>query len=215
MKTATKTKPKELTFEEKLKRWKERDLSWSQLSSFEYDPDQWYRRYFEKEEQHETAEMVFGKVIGERCAKDPKFLPFIKRHDISEHPFRVVFDKIRLVGYADFFCSLTQKKLQELKTGVKKWDQKRADEHGQIDMYLLMHFITTKIKPEDMEIELIWLPTQRAEDGDFNVDIKFVEPIEEHYKIFKTKRTMSDILNFGSRIRSTYKAMEAYARSRA
>lgn len=210
-----KTKTKELSFNDKLKRWKERDLSWSQISSFEYDPDQWYRRYFEREEQFETAEMAFGKVIGERMANDPTFLPFIKRLDISEHPFRVVFDKIRMVGYADFFCSKTGKKIQELKTGVKAWDQKRADEHGQIDMYLLMHFITTKTKPEDVEIELIWLPTERAENGDFQIDIKFVEPIEENYKIFKTKRTMADILNFGSRIRRVYKEMEAYARHRA
>jgi len=206
MKTATKTK---LTFEQKLKRWKERDLSWSQLSSFEYDPDQWYRRYFEKEEQHETAEMVFGKVIGERLASDPNFLPEVPRLSKFEHKFRVVYDGITLVGYADGFCNKTKKKLIEYKTGVKKWDQKRADEHGQIDAYLLMHYITTKIKPEEVECHLVWLPTERKEYGDFNVDIKLIEPATP--KIFKTKRTMADILNFASRIKRTYKEMEKYA----
>jgi len=189
-------------------RWKERPFSWSQISSYEYDPEQWYKRYVLKEETHETAEMKFGKMIGEKVANDPKYLPFIKRLNVSEHPFSVMFGKIPLVGYGDFYCSITRKKLQELKTGVKEWTQKRADEHGQIDMYLLMHFITEKIKPEDVECELIWLPTKRAEGGDFNVNITLVEPVEKHHKIFKTKRTMADILTFGARINRTYKEME-------
>lgn len=204
-----KTKPKELTFEDKLKRWKARDLSWSQISSFEYDPDQWYRRYFEKEEQYETEEMKFGKEIGERLASDPKFLPEVPRLSKFEHGFRVVFDGITLVGYADSFCDKTNKKVIEYKTGVKKWDQKRADEHGQIDAYLLMHFITTKIKPEEVECQLVWLPTERREDGDFKVTIKLVEPVTP--RIFKTKRTMADVLNFAARIKRVYKEMEKYA----
>ena len=177
-----------------IKRWKERQFSWSQLSSWEYDHEQWFNRYVLKEEQYTSAEMEFGKTIGDKVAKDPKYLPFIKRLDTSEHPFKVMFGKIPLVGYGDFFCSKTRRKLQELKTGVKEWNQKRADEHGQIDMYLLMHFITEKIKPEKMECELIWLPTKRVEGGDFHVKITLVEPVKKHYKVFKTKRTMADIL---------------------
>lgn len=209
MKT-TKTKPQELTFKEKMARWRARDLSWSQISSFEYDPDQWYRRYFEKEEQFETEEMKFGKEIGEKLANDPEFLPEVPRHSKFEHGFRVMFDGIPLVGYADSFCSITKKKLLEYKTGVKAWDQKRADEHGQIDMYLLMHYITEKIKPEEVKCEIVWLPTERKEDGDFQVTIKLVEPIVP--QAFKTKRTMADILRFGARIKQVYKEMELYAK---
>lgn len=216
-KTITAKKPKvdlELTFEQKLARWKKRDLSWSQLSSFEYDPDQWYRRYFEKEEQHETEEMRFGKIIGERLAADPTFLPEVPRLKKFEHGFKVMFGKIPLVGYADSFCTTTKKKLLEYKTGVKAWDKKRADDHGQIDMYLLMHFITERIKPEDVECRIVWLPTERREDGDFKVSIKLKEPVKDHMQIFKTKRTMQDILNFGARINRVYKEMEEYAKGR-
>lgn len=201
-------------FQSKLKVWQLRPFSWSQITSFEYDPEQWFKRYFLKEEQHETEEMRFGKMIGERMANDRKFLPFIKRLDVAEHEFNVMFGKIPLVGYGDFFCSVTRKKLQELKTGVKKWDQKRADEHGQIDMYLLMHYITEKIRPEEVDCELIWLPTTRKEGGDFEVTIQLVEPIKDNYKIFKTKRTMQDVLNFGARLNRVYNQMQDYAKSK-
>lgn len=200
-----------MLFQERLNKWKARPFSWSQLSSFEYDPKQWYNRYFLGEETYETEEMKFGKIIGEKLASDPTFLPDVPRLSKFEHGFKVMFGQIPLVGYADSFCSITKKKLKEYKTGVKAWDQKRVDEHGQIDMYLLMHFITEKIKPEEVECELIWLPTKRSESGDFKVSIEFVEPCIP--RIFKTKRTMANILKFGARISKTYKEMEAYAQA--
>lgn len=203
----------EMSFADRLKRWKARDFSWSQISSFEFDPEQWYRKYFLKEEEYETEELKFGKMIGEKLASDPNFLPEVPRLDKFEHCFRVVFGGITLIGYADGFCTATKKKLDEYKTGVKEWTQKRADEHGQFDMYLLMHYITEKIKPEDVELRLVWLPTERREDGDFKVSIKLKEPVEP--KIFKTKRTMSDILNFGARINRIHRQMEVYAKTRS
>lgn len=155
--------------------------------------------------------MKFGKKIGERLAKDPTYLPEVPRLSKFEHGFKVMFGKIPLIGYADAFCLLTKKKLKEYKTGVRAWDQKRVDEHGQIDMYLLMHFITEKIKPEEVDCELVWLPTARLEDGDFNVTIRLIEPVVP--QIFKTRRTMAQILAFGARINKVYREMEEYCRS--
>src|SRR5687768_15465427 len=94
-----KKKTPKISFAERLAKWQARPFSWSQLSSFEYDPEQWYRRYWLGEDCRSTAEMEFGKRIGEKLANDPTFLPFIKRHDTSEHPFKVMFGKIPLVGY--------------------------------------------------------------------------------------------------------------------
>jgi len=202
-------------FKARIKKWKERALSWSQISSFEYDPEQWFQGYFMEQKSAENAEMKFGKYVGEKLASDPKYLPFVPRLSKFEHEFRVVFGKIPLVGFADSFCALERKKLYEYKTGVKKWDQKRADTHGQIDMYLLMHYITTKIRPEEVACKLVWLPTKRSESGDFEVTISFIEPIEDNHKVFNTKRTMKDILAFGSRINSVYKKMEEYATERS
>lgn len=185
---------------------KNRPLSWSSLSSFDYNPEEWFKRYILGEPTKPTAEMVFGKKIGTLLEKDPTFLPQVPRLSKMEHPFNVVFNGIPLVGYADSFCTETNRKLKEFKTGKKAWDQKRVDSHGQIDMYLFMHFITTKIPPEEVHVELVWMPTQ--ENGDFS--ISFVPDIEKNIKIFQTKRTMGQILQFGARINKTVEAMQEY-----
>ena len=188
---------------------KDRALSWSAISSFHYDPEQWYKKYVLLEPQEGSKEMDFGKEVGKKLETDPTFLPQIERLSKMEHPFNVVFNGIKMVGYADSFCDKTNRRLSEFKTGKKAWDQKRVDEHGQITLYCLMNYITTKVKPEEMDITLVWMPTQ--ENGDFS--ISFVEPIEKNIKQFKTKRTMKDILMFATYINDTIKDMESYAQA--
>lgn len=193
----------------------DRPLSWSAISSFEYDKEQWYRKYVLKMKERPNAEMLFGKKVGERLAKEPDFLPCVPRLPVFEHKFETFLDDIPLIGYADSFDALSGTRLKEYKTGVKAWDQKRADAHGQVDMYLLMHLILEKIRPEDVETDVIWLPTQKkeCENGDFSkfdYGIEFVPDIESRIMIFRTKRTMVDILKFGERIRKTHVAMEKY-----
>lgn len=191
---------------------KERPLSWSSISSFQYDKEKWYQSYVLGKRDPESAEMKFGKIVGEKLASDPTYLPQVPRLSKYEHPFKVMFNGIPLIGYADTYCDKTKKKLYEFKTGVKAWDQKRVDEHPQIDMYLLMHYITEKIKPEEVECQLIWLPTKRTETGNFEVSIDFLDdPVVP--QIFKTTRTMQDIIRFGSRINSTVKEMNEYIKN--
>ncbi len=201
-----------MTKKQLIKKWKERDLSWSQISSFEYDPERWYQKYILGIEEPKTAELIFGSEVGKKLETDPTFLPQIERHNKMEHPFSCFFMDIKLIGYADSFCTMTKKKLNEFKTGVKPWDQKRVDQHGQLTYYCFMHYLMTRIKPEDMEITLWWMPTKRTETGDFKVKIEFVEPIENNIKMFRTKRTMNDILAFGARVKKVLIEMETYAK---
>jgi hypothetical protein len=192
--------------------WKRRPFSWSQYSSWQWNKEEWFDKYILNKTQGSSPELDFGSWIGKKLERDPKFLPQITRHSKMEHPFKVNLCGIELIGYADSFCDKTNKKLKEFKTGVKEWNQKRVDEHGQLDMYLLMNYITNKIKPEDVEVQLIWMPTQRKESGTFEVVIDFVPDIENNIKIFNTKRTMVDILKFASYIKKTWKDMQVYAK---
>jgi len=182
---------------------KKRPLSWSAISSFEWDKSQWYDTYILGKRQ-ESREMSFGSKVGKQIEKDPTYIPEIIRHSKMEHPFKCVFNGIPLVGYADSFCNKSFKKLLEIKTGKKQWTKKRVDEHGQLDMYLLMNYVVNKIKPEDVEITLVWLPTEETKD--FKID--FVKPFR--VEKFSTKRTMADILKFGVRINRVVKEMELY-----
>ena len=185
-------------------------MSWSSYSSFKWDPEQWFKKYVLNEKEPESVEMAFGKVLAKSLEDGnctiPKLTEALKNK--KEHPFSVMFSTIPLVGFADDFDDKTFKELNEVKTGKKAWDQKRADEHRQFDFYLLMNFITNKIKPEDVKCRLFWLPTK--DNGDFS--ISFIDPLTIH--VFETSRTMKDILNLGVEIKATWKAMEEYVNER-
>lgn len=184
-----------------------RPLSWSAISSFDYDPAQWYRKYVLGQEDPASEAMTFGKVMGEQLASDPSFLPMIPRAKIYEYELRTSLGKIPLIGFIDSYTEHMQ--LEEYKTGAKAWTQKRADEHGQIDMYLLMLKLMHGVKPESVACRITWMPTE--ETGDFKVRFRKGAPIQS----FETKRTTIQILRFGQRIQETYKAMQAYAKHHA
>ena len=185
---------------------KKRPLSWSAISSFEYDPEQWYKRYVLNEKQPDSKEMIFGKELALSIENNtcvvPNLLKVLQKK--KEHPFKVVFNGIPMVGYADAFCDKSFKYIDEVKTGKKVWTQKRADEHGQITMYVLMNYITNKVLPEEVSCALHWIPTE--ENGNYSID--FVRPVTFH--TFYTKRSMKDMLLFGARINKTVKEMEQY-----
>ena len=187
-----------------------RPFSWSQLSSWEYDKEQWYRKYVLRQQDPETPEMRFGKEFAKSVEDGvdsiPGFIAALQRK--KEHKFLVRFGKLRLVGFADAFCDETFLALDEIKTGKKAWTQKRVDSHGQFDMYLLMNWITNKIMPEQVRCRLWWIPTE--ERGDFTICFK--APVRVHS--FETRRTMMQIVAFGSRINQAVKDMEAYCIAR-
>ncbi len=188
---------------------KARPLSWSAISCFEWNPDEWYRRYVLGEREAPTKEMLFGSMIGKKVEKDPSFLPAVVRHSRMEYPFKGVFSKYPLVGFADSLCGETFGKLAEYKTGKKPWDQKRADSHGQLDMYALMNYMMNGVRPQDLEITLVWLPTEETPEG----AIRLVEPISP--VAIRTRRTMRQALEFGVRIERTVMLMQDYVRARA
>lgn len=179
----------------------DRPLSWSQISSFQYRPSAWYKKYVLGEEDPPSKEMLFGKEEGEKFANDPTYMPELPRLPVYEHELKFTFNGIPMIGYIDNFKPDTD--VAEFKTGRKKWDKKRVDQHGQIDLYCLGLWVTKKLHPEKLKFHLYWLPTH-IKDG----EIAYVEPIKVHK--FKANRTMADILRFGQKIIETRRLMEEY-----
>lgn len=187
-----------------------RPFSWSAISSFKYDPEQWYRKYVLKKEDLPSAEMLFGSEVGRRIANDRDFLPELRRQSLFEyeepHGLRCTLDGIPLIGFIDSYEP--HQALDEYKTGKKEWDQKRVDDHGQLTMYLLMLFVKYGVRPEDVDVMLHWIPTK--ETGDFRIDFRSTIP---EILSFRTKRTMQDLMRFGGELKATYKAMQLYAKN--
>lgn len=193
-----------------------RPLSWSAISSFEWNKDQWWRKYIGKEIPEITPELAFGSMVDKRLQEDPKYLPNIVRYPILQHEMRCTYAGIPLIGIADTYAppdtDVDRKKipwpaLRDYKTGRKPWDKKRADETGQLTMYCLMLWEIEKIRPEDVELYIDWMPTH-IKDG----KIEFIK--EGEVKSFRTKRTMRQVVDFGQRIVDTYAAMHEYCRHR-
>ena len=214
-----------------MKTWnKKYPLSWSSIALFtgvyagkekslEQCKEEWYKKYVLLEQpvftEREKARMKLGTDVGKRLEVDPTYLPQVPRYGKDEYKFSVCLGgKINLVGYADTFDHVTCKRLGERKTGAN-WDQKKVDDHGQITLYCLMNLIQNKIRPEDTEIHLCWLPTEEIEHADFHYEFKLVDNIESKIKIFKTKRTTIQVLKFAEFIKDTYSEMELYCENRA
>lgn len=189
----------------------DRPLSWSALSSFEYDPAQWHRKYVLGYPSPDTPYTLFGKTVGERLATDPLFLPQVPRHSIFEHPLRATIADLPIIGYIDSYeppSDSATPAFAEYKTGKKMWNQKRVDEHGQITMYYLMLYLTENIAPDELECALHWLPTK--DTGDFSVSLIDEKRVES----FHTTRTLRELLEFGTYIHKKHKEMLAYAKWR-
>jgi len=188
-------------------RFLERPLSHSQLGSFEWNKEEWYQTYILGNKKPPSKEMLFGSMIDKKIQHDPTFLPELIRFPLQQHELRTTYNGIAMIGFPDQL-DLDIPQLADDKTGKKPWDQKRADETKQLTMYLFMIFMMYKIPPEVFDCSIRWLPTR--EDGDFTIQL--VEPCVP--QIFTTKRTMTDILNFGAYINKTVKEMEDYISTR-
>lgn len=191
---------------EQLNKWLKKPLSWSSINSFRYDPDEWYEKYINGKRGRDTGPLVFGKNVGERLASEQDFLPEVPRLKEYEHELHVKIGKIDCIGFLDNF-DLDNRAFSEFKTG-KKWTQDKANNHGQIDMYTAMIYLKYGIKPEDLNISLIWLPTE--EQQDFRTDfVKDMKPV-----IFPVKKTMRDILSFMAEIQIIHVQMQEFILSK-
>lgn len=192
-----------------LDNFKSRPLSWSSISSWEFNREQWARKYLENIYEPDTEELIFGKEIDERIQKDPTFLPNMPRFEEMQYKMKVNMCGIELVGIPDGVNFKKNKQLADFKTGKKEWNKKRAQETGQLLFYLLLIYITHKIRPEEFDCFIYWLPTKLEESGNFERKISLVD--ENDFKPFKVKHTLVEVLNFGSYLKKTYEEMSKYA----
>lgn len=202
---------------EQITTWSERPLSWSQLSSFAWNKDDWYTKYVLGIESPLSPELIFGKAFADSCEASTPLAP-VTLLSKQELPLDAALDGIKLFGYVDTIDEATLAETGEFKTGAKPWDQKRVDGHGQITMYALMNFLQNKVHPEKAKFWLEWIPTKKVyrDNGDFSgydYDIVFASDPPEVIH-FDTKRTMRDILAFASYIKTTRKEMEEFIHSK-
>lgn len=179
-------------------------LSWSSISAWGYSQEDWYDKYVLGNRSEPNENMMAGIRIGERWEADPTYLTEVERPEIFEHNLSAKLGDIIITGHIDGLHLTKKKKLQELKTTVSKtkWNAKSVREWGQITLYCYLLYENYKIKPEDLEIELVYVPVEQQ--GDFT--------IQQSGKavVIPTVRTMTDIVKFMAFVKQTHKEMCEY-----
>lgn len=185
----------------------ERPYSWSQHSSFKYSPRQWYEKYVLDQKTPPSPEMLFGNICGNLLASTPEYLPEVERATIFEQELHGKVGDIELIGFLDSFCP-EKKVLLEYKTSRNKktWNHASANSHDQITFYAFLIHQNLKIKPEDLIIKLVYIPT--------HVKDSKIELSGEPIQTFNIKKTMTDILVFANEIKETRQKMLDYYNSK-
>lgn len=188
-------------------RFKTRPLSWSQLSSFEYSPKEWHRRYIRNKPEPPNAAMLYGSKVGDSIGTPNSLVPTLTPPGAKEYELRANLGPIHMVGFCDHYCPDTLV-LNENKTtdNPDKWNKKSVDTHGQMTMYALLLFLQNKTKPGDVTMYLNYIPV-------FIKGVDYALPTPPTYTAIPTERTTADIMNFVTYVKNTVKAMEDYART--
>lgn len=192
-----------------MQRFIKRPLSYSQLSSWEWNKEDWYQTYIKNKPRGKSAAMETGNIIGDSIGTPSSLVPDLNPPGVKEYPLRASLGDIHLVGYCDHMCMDTLE-LNENKTAVnpKKWTKSSVDKHGQLTMYALMLFLKHDIAPEDLTIYLNYI---RVIEGP---DMRYYLPNPVEFKRFPTKRTGEQIAAYADYIIKTVDNMETYIRER-
>jgi len=177
-------------------------FSWSQLNTWEKDPNLYYEMYVLGLEAPFTKWMKKGKDLAEYLEKggdvddDIKCVAdFIPQYKEKEYEIKVEMEGIKLLGYLDSFDP-KELNIYEYKTG-KKYTQGMANKLGQLDFYALLVYLKYKKLPKS--IKLIWIETETNDDV-----VKFTGKI----KTFEVKKTKQDIIKIASRIHKAVKGIK-------
>ena len=183
-----------------------RPLSYSQLSAWEYNKDEWYERYILNKRTPANSAMRAGTIIGDSIGTDKSLVPLLTPPGVKEYELRASLGDIHIVGYCDHYCPLTHT-LHENKTSTnrKKWNQKSVDEHKQLDMYALMLFLTHDVLPNDLTIYLNYIPVIEG------ADMRYYLPDPVEFYQYPTRRTDEHLVNMTRYIENTVEDMCAYA----
>ena len=188
-----------------LDRFIKRPLSYSQLSCWDYNKEEWYKRYIIGQPYKTNSAMNAGNVVGDSIGTEKSLVPDLVPPGVKEFKLTAQIGDIYLIGYADHYCPET-KVLHENKTSTnrRKWTQGAVDRHKQLDMYCLMLALTHNTAPEDVEIYLNYIPVIEGQD------MKYYLPDPVTYRQFETKRTTEQIEAFAKEIQSTVEEMHEY-----
>lgn len=136
-------------------------LSWSQLSLWLKNKDQYRQRYYMDGPAFESKETIFGREMAELFEKGESHpvLDKVPRYSSMEHKIEIDVGGVPFLGYIDSFDPKTNS-IIEMKTGKEPWDDVRVHKWDQLTTYsLLAKLAYGKVDPV---VKLVWIETHYA-----------------------------------------------------
>lgn len=174
-------------------------LSYSAISLWEKNKEQFRKRYYENEPSPDTPEMVYGKKIA-KILELGKFdghptLGKIPRYSHPEHKMEIEIEGIPLLGYIDSydpenFRFIEYKTGRNNSDGKPRWTLLDVHKTDQLPMYSLM--IKEKYGTVENLCHLVWMrtvftkKTLEFEGHTLESDERDVI-IDGHYEVFERK----------------------------
>ncbi len=180
-------------------------LSFSQMTLFEMSPQKYTDQYIYKKPQRITRNMAYGSMLADglennEATGDPildMMMVKIPKFELMDIAFEVDLKDgkktIRILAKPDT-AKADYTAFKEYKTSTRAWTQKMADDSGQVTFYATAMWLKTGKIPQD--IELVCVVVRYNDDGSLT-------PTGE-MKVYKTKRTMVDIIKMCSRIKRAW-----------
>lgn len=120
-------------------------LSYSAISLWQKNKEQFRAKYYENEPQAETAEMIFGKKIAKLLEEKPKdkILRKVPRYRRSEQRIEIYVGHVPVLGYIDTFaprkCAFREYKTGHTRAdGSAPWNAVAVLKHDQLPFYSLL-----------------------------------------------------------------------------
>ena len=172
-------------------------MSWSQVNTWERDPNEYHNVYVLGLSIPQTSALILGKYVADELEKDKSKDPLIEHYreftphcEIREYPMNEKLEEhINLKSFFDGFNE-DKKEIIEIKTGAS-WTQRKVDKHGQLDFYALQYYLRYKELPKS--IRLVWLETKKDEN--------FEVYLTGNFKVFNREIRIKDILSMINRIK--------------
>ena len=175
-------------------------LSYSQLILWEKNPAQYEWEYMMGGESGDSEAMRYGRKVdkdienGESDDEMTKhLLIYLPKYEVRQYEARATIrvngeDVVLLGKYDGFDPKYPRPKIGDYKTGMVKWDQRRADQSDQLTFYDMLLWIKEK---RQADLFIHWMPTERGKNG--------VIRATGEVKNWKTSRKLVDILKMQAR----------------
>jgi hypothetical protein len=133
-------------------------ISFSQLALFSQNKEQYRKQYYEQQYSGSSPELRYGSHVHKLYENNDPSVSHLPRYDIPEKRFEVTIEGIQVVGIIDSLSSFDLSFI-DLKSGAKKWTEKKVTQHKQLPFYAMI--LSAIHEQYEYNSSILWVGTRK------------------------------------------------------